>query len=79
MNAIHVATVRDGAPDRIRILRDARTGAVHAMRMARARSIQFHVESVLTERGPAILRRLLAEILGDPPGGCVAGRNRVGG
>ncbi|GAA4253207.1 phenazine-specific anthranilate synthase component I [Dactylosporangium darangshiense] len=69
MNTLHVTTVRDGTPERIRILRDARTGAVHAMRMTRARSIQFHVESVLTERGPAILRRLLSEILEPPTGG----------
>jgi phenazine biosynthesis protein phzE len=79
MNAIHVTTVRDGRPERIGLLRDARTGAVHAMRMARARSIQFHVESVLTERGPAILRRLLAEILPAPPGGPGAGRCRADG
>ncbi|MGI5238097.1 anthranilate synthase family protein [Dactylosporangium sp. CA-139066] len=79
MNTIHVTTVRDGSPERIRILRDARTGAVHAMRMARVRSIQFHVESVLTERGPAILRRLLAEILDTPTGGPSAGRYRPSG
>ncbi|WP_425553504.1 anthranilate synthase family protein [Dactylosporangium salmoneum] len=69
VNAIHVATVRDGGPERIGILRDARTGAVHALRLAGVRSIQFHVESVLTERGPQILRRLLAEILDPAPGG----------
>jgi phenazine biosynthesis protein phzE len=79
MNAIHVTTVRDGSPERIRILRDARTGAVHAMRMARARSIQFHVESVMTERGPAILRRLLAEILDPATGGPPAGQHRSDG
>jgi phenazine biosynthesis protein phzE len=78
-NTIHVATLSDGTQERIRILRDAGTGAVHAMRTARARSIQFHVESVLTERGPAILRRLLAEILAAPPGGPGAGRYRADG
>jgi phenazine biosynthesis protein phzE len=51
----------------VRLLRDPRTGAVHAMRMRRARSMQFHVESVLTEHGPAILRRMLTEILSEVP------------
>ncbi|WP_432991237.1 anthranilate synthase family protein [Dactylosporangium sp. CA-233914] len=79
MNAIHVATVRDATPERIGILRDGNTGAVHAIRMARARSIQFHVESVLTEHGPAILRRLLAECLLAPPSGAGPARYRADG
>ncbi|WP_433206845.1 anthranilate synthase family protein [Dactylosporangium sp. CS-047395] len=79
MNAIHVTTVRDGVREPIGILRDAATGAVHAMRIGRARSIQFHVESVLTEHGPAILRRLLAEILVAPTAGPGAGRYRTDG
>ncbi|WP_432839180.1 anthranilate synthase family protein [Dactylosporangium sp. CA-092794] len=66
--AMRTVALGDGGAERIRILRDGRTGAVHAMRIARARSIQFHVESVLTERGPAILRRLLSEILTESPG-----------
>ncbi|WP_063725778.1 anthranilate synthase family protein [Cryptosporangium arvum] len=49
-----------GAP--VRLLRDARTGAVHALAAPRVRSVQFHVESVLTEHGPAILRRLLRAV-----------------
>jgi phenazine biosynthesis protein phzE len=78
-NTLQVTTGRDGRRERVGILRDAHTGAVHAMRMARARSIQFHVESVLTEHGPAILRRLLAEILAVPPGGPGAAQYRADG
>ncbi|MEU7867595.1 anthranilate synthase family protein [Dactylosporangium sp. NPDC049140] len=84
MNTIHATTVRDGSPERIGILRDTGTGAVHAMRWARTRSIQFHVESVLTEHGPAILRRLFCEvwspeILVAPPPGPGAARYRADG
>ncbi|GAA3266406.1 chorismate-binding protein [Dactylosporangium vinaceum] len=79
MNSIHVTTVSDRSSQPIGILRDARTGVVHAMRIGRARSIQFHVESVLTAHGPAILRRLLAEILVAPPGGPGAGPYPSGG
>ncbi|MEV8511858.1 anthranilate synthase family protein [Dactylosporangium sp. NPDC051484] len=79
VNTHQVTTARDGMPERIGISRDARTGAVHAMRLARVRSIQFHVESVMTEHGPAILRRLLTEILTAPPGGPGAGTHRGDG
>jgi len=51
----------------VHLLRDPRTGAVHAMRTLRSRSIQFHVESVLTEHGSAILQRMLTEILSEVP------------
>jgi phenazine biosynthesis protein phzE len=74
-----LTTVGDGVREPIGVLRDAHTGAVHAMRTGRARSIQFHVESVLTEHGPAILRRLLAEILVAPPGGPGPAQYRVDG
>jgi phenazine biosynthesis protein phzE len=56
------------APPGVQLLCDPRDGAVHAMRMPRARSIQFHVESVLTEHGPAILRRMLTEMLSEAEG-----------
>ncbi|WP_433077608.1 anthranilate synthase family protein [Dactylosporangium sp. CA-052675] len=79
LHTLRLTTVRNGRPERMGILRDAATGAVHAMRLARARSIQFHVESVLTEHGPAILRRLLAEILAAPPGGPGPARYRADG
>lgn len=46
----------------VRLLRDAGTGAVHALAKPRVRSVQFHVESVLTEHGPAIMERLLRAV-----------------
>ncbi|MFG1924604.1 anthranilate synthase family protein [Cryptosporangium sp. NPDC048952] len=46
----------------VRLLRDARTGAVHALAKTRVRSVQFHVESVLTEHGPSIVDRLLRAV-----------------
>ncbi|WP_260723390.1 anthranilate synthase family protein [Dactylosporangium roseum] len=62
-----------GAP--VTALRDPDTGAVHTLAMPRVRSMQFHVESVLTEHGPAILRDMLADVLNPPsprrhPNGC---------
>ncbi|MFB9185771.1 anthranilate synthase family protein [Dactylosporangium sucinum] len=54
----------------VRVLRDPATGAVHALAGPAVRSMQFHVESVLTEHGPAILRRMLAGVLApESPGG----------
>jgi phenazine biosynthesis protein phzE len=47
----------------VRVLRDQITGAVHALSKPRMRSTQFHVESVLTENGPAILRRMMIELM----------------
>jgi 2-amino-4-deoxychorismate synthase len=49
--------------ERVRVLRDRTTGAVHALAKPRMRSTQFHIESVLTENGPAILRRMMIELL----------------
>jgi 2-amino-4-deoxychorismate synthase len=49
--------------DQIRVLRDQTTGAVHALSKPRMRSTQFHIESVLTENGPAILRRMMIELI----------------
>ena len=37
-------------------------GAVHALSGARVRSVQFHLESVLTEHGPRILREMIAGV-----------------
>ncbi|WP_238015663.1 anthranilate synthase family protein [Dactylosporangium sp. AC04546] len=54
----------------VRVTRDPATGVVHALAAPGVRSMQFHVESVLTEHGPAILRRMLAGVLApDAPGG----------
>ena len=49
----------------VRVLRDTRTGIVHALSGPRLRSVQFHVESVRTEHGSDILRRLLTAVLVD--------------
>ncbi|WP_073502304.1 anthranilate synthase family protein [Actinacidiphila paucisporea] len=50
------------------ISRDPRTGHVHALRGAGFRSVQFHLESILTQHGPQILSDLLTSLLGlDPP------------
>jgi phenazine biosynthesis protein phzE len=51
--------------DPVRIVRDPATGIVHALIKPRMRSIQFHVESVLTENGPAILRRMMIELVAE--------------
>lgn len=47
------------------ISRDARTGEVHALRGAGFRSVQFHLESILTQHGPRILGDLLTSLLRD--------------
>jgi hypothetical protein len=38
---------------------------VHALATARIRSAQFHLESLLTEHGSAILREMLISVLAD--------------
>jgi phenazine biosynthesis protein phzE len=50
---------------RLRITRDPVTSAVHAIDGPYLRSVQFHVESLLTERGPALLRRMIAGVTAD--------------
>ncbi|GAB3855943.1 anthranilate synthase family protein [Dactylosporangium cerinum] len=65
----------------VRVSRDPRTGAVHALEGHGMRSVQFHVESVLTENGLDILGRMLVAVLSEsndarPPS---AGDRRVTG
>ena len=43
----------------VHVLRDPATGVVHALRARRFAGVQFHLESMLTEHGPAILRDLV--------------------
>jgi phenazine biosynthesis protein phzE len=50
-----------GAP--VEVSRDRRTGEVHGLRGPRLRSVQFHLESVLTVDGPRILSELLLSVL----------------
>lgn len=47
------------------ISRNPRTGEVHALRGAGFRSVQFHLESILTQHGPQILSDLLTSLLSD--------------
>lgn len=49
---------------RIELARDGADGTVHALRGAGFAGVQFHPESVLTERGEAVLRDLLGPLLG---------------
>ena len=47
----------------VEVSRDPHTGEVHALRGPGFASIQFHAESLLTEDGVRVLRRLLTEVL----------------
>jgi phenazine biosynthesis protein phzE len=49
--------------ERVEVCRDARTGEVHALRGKGFSSIQFHAESVLTERGIDIVSEALLSVL----------------
>lgn len=49
----------------IEISRNPDTGEVHALRGAGFRSVQFHLESILTQHGPQILSDLLISLLRD--------------
>jgi phenazine biosynthesis protein phzE len=49
----------------IEVSRDPHTGEVHALRGAGFRSVQFHLESILTQHGPQILSDLLVSLLQD--------------
>ena len=63
----------------VRVLRDRATGAVHALRTNGFCSAQFHLESILTERGPAILREMLISVLARDivPTGCAPTRSVI--
>jgi len=54
----------DGLPDGVRVQTDA-AGDVHLIAGPRFRGIQFHAESILTQRGDEILRDLARELLAD--------------
>jgi phenazine biosynthesis protein phzE len=47
----------------VQVSRDPGTGEVHALRGAGFRSVQFHLESILTQHGPHILSDLLVSLL----------------
>jgi phenazine biosynthesis protein phzE len=48
----------------VEVSRDADTGEVHALRSKRFSSVQFHLESVLTQNGQHIAARLLTDLCG---------------
>ena len=52
----------------IQVSRDPGTGEVHALRGPGFRSVQFHLESILTQHGPQILSDLLVSLLTDAQG-----------
>jgi phenazine biosynthesis protein phzE len=58
------APVRGG---KVELARDQVTGAVHATRGERFRSLQFHAESVLTQRGIDLIGWMVTELLPDAP------------
>jgi phenazine biosynthesis protein phzE len=53
----------DGATEPVRVSRDRRTGEVNALRSARFSSLQFHLESALTQNGRQILADALVPLL----------------
>jgi phenazine biosynthesis protein phzE len=54
-------------PKVVRVSRDGRTGEVFGLRAPGLRSAQFHPESVLTRRGPELLREMLTGVMGQRP------------
>ena len=57
--------VSSGQREPIEVSRNPETGEVHALRGEGFRSVQFHLESILTQHGPQILRDLLVSLLRD--------------
>lgn len=58
-----VARAGDTLPTGVRVQADAATGDVHQVEGPHFRGVQFHAESILTENGFALLRRLLLDLL----------------
>jgi len=63
-----VGRVGDGSPLRpdIAVDADPATGDVHVVRGPHFRGIQFHAESILTQRGSEVIHRLAADLLSEP-------------
>ena len=54
----------DGSlPDGVSVDADPATGDVHHVKGPHFRGIQFHAESILTQRGADLIHRLAAELL----------------
>ncbi|WP_181309853.1 anthranilate synthase family protein [Nocardioides campestrisoli] len=52
-----------GLPDGVSVETDPGTGDVHAVRGPHFRGIQFHAESILTERGYDLINEIVADLL----------------
>ncbi len=65
----HDSRIEQPAVDRVQLRLDVdpRTGDIHHLAGPHFRGIQFHAESILTENGPALVRRLARALLGAPP------------
>jgi phenazine biosynthesis protein phzE len=59
-----VARARGPLPEGVSVSSDPVTGDVHLLRGPHYRGIQFHAESILTERGSDLLHQLVRELLG---------------
>ncbi|MYR44149.1 anthranilate synthase family protein [Streptomyces sp. SID5910] len=57
----------------VEVSREPGTGEVHALRGPGFRSVQFHLESVLTQHGPRILAELLTSLLAEADSAGVPG------
>jgi phenazine biosynthesis protein phzE len=53
-----------GLPDGVRVETDPDTGDVHLIAGQTYRGVQFHAESILTQHGYDLLRRLVLELIG---------------
>jgi phenazine biosynthesis protein phzE len=53
----------EGLPDGVSVDADSSTGDVHLVRGPHFRGIQFHAESILTQRGSDVIHRLAADLL----------------
>jgi phenazine biosynthesis protein phzE len=51
-------------PEGVTVDADPETGDVHVMRGPHFTGIQFHAESILTQRGDALLHEIVARLLG---------------
>jgi phenazine biosynthesis protein phzE len=51
-------------PEGVIVDADAETGDVHVLRGPHYTGIQFHAESILTQRGDGLLHEIVARLLG---------------
>lgn len=62
-NTFVARTPAGGLPDGVEVEADPETGDVHLIRGPRFRGIQFHAESILTERGYDLIHDLVRDLL----------------